>query len=184
VETAKGIRHHVLSASRGKTKLATLTLSINSFVPKPFTPFQWVPFAGVAELREKAKWIRKALARLSNVRVHFDLPRWAYVQALLSRGDRRVSSLIDKVCVENAAWSQAMRASPLNPDFWVMRERERDEKFPWEVLDPGIERSYLWEEYVRALEEKQTSRCRPAQNCTRCGACGPREANGIEIIKN
>ncbi|MGC9196113.1 MAG: radical SAM protein [Syntrophobacteraceae bacterium] len=183
VETAKAIRHHVLSSSRGKTRLATLTLSINSFVPKPFTPFQWVPFAGVVELREKAKWIRKALARLSNVRVHFDLPRWAYVQALLSRGDRRVSSFIDKVALENTAWSQAMRSSPLNPDFWVMREREKEEKFPWEILDPGIERNYLWEEYGRALKEKQTPRCRPGQNCTRCGACGPQEVNGIEITK-
>lgn len=183
VETAKGIRHHVLSSSRGKTRLATITLSINSFVPKPFTPFQWAPFAGVTELKQKAKWIQKALARLPNVRVHFDMPRWAYVQALLSRGDRRLSSLIDKVSLENTAWSQAMRASPLNPDFWVMRERKKEEKFPWEILDPGIERDYLWEEYGRALKEKQTPRCRPGQNCARCGACAPEKANGIEIIK-
>ncbi|MDR3555135.1 MAG: radical SAM protein [Syntrophobacteraceae bacterium] len=173
VETAKGIRHHVLSSSRGKTRLATVTLSINSFVPKPFTPFQWVPFAGVVELREKAKWIRKALSRIPNVRVHFDLPKWAYVQALLSRGDRRVSFFIDKVAQEHFNWAPAMRSSALNPDFWVMRERGREEKFPWEVLDPGIERNYLWEEYQRALQEKQSPECLPGPACRRCGVCGP-----------
>ncbi|MDA8306289.1 MAG: radical SAM protein [Deltaproteobacteria bacterium] len=173
VALAKGIRHHVLSSSRGKTRLGTVTLSVNSFVPKPFTPFQWTGFAGVVDLREKAKWIHKALARVPNIRVHFDLPKWAYVQALLSRGDRRVSFFIDKVAQENFSWTRAMRSSPLNPDFWVMRERERDEKFPWEVLDHRIERNYLWEEYGRALQEKESPECLPGGNCRKCGVCGP-----------
>ena len=173
VELAKGIRHHVLSASRGKTRLGNITLSVNSFVPKPFTPFQWTAFAGVVELKEKAKWIQKALRKVPNVRVHFDLPKWAYVQALLSRGDRRVSFFLDKVALDGLTWSQAMRSSPLNPDFWAMRERDREEKFPWEVIDHGIERQFLWEEYQRALQEKSSPECRPEQNCRRCGVCGP-----------
>jgi radical SAM superfamily enzyme YgiQ (UPF0313 family) len=152
VDTAKGIRHHILSASRGKTRLGNITLSVNSFVPKPFTPFQWVPFAGVRELKEKAKWIQKALHKIPNVRVHFDVPKWAYVQALLSRGDRRVSYFLEKVALEGFSWSQAMRNAPFNPDFWVMREREKDERFPWEVIDHGIGRKFLWDEYQRALQ--------------------------------
>ncbi len=171
VELAKGIRHHVLSASRGKTRLGTITLSVNSFVPKPFTPFQWAAFAGVLELREKAGWIQKALRKVPNMRVHFDLPKWAYVQALLSRGDRRVSIFLEKVALDGLAWGRAMRGSPLNPDFWVMRERGRDEIFPWEVIDHGIDRKFLWEEYGRAIEEKSSPECRPEQNCRRCGVC-------------
>ena len=85
VELTKGIRHHVLSASHGKTRLGVITLSVNSFVPKPFTPFQWTVFAGVDELKEKANWLKKTLRKEANIRVHFDLPKWAYVQALLSR---------------------------------------------------------------------------------------------------
>ena len=173
VEIAKGIRHHVLSASRGKTRLATITLSVNSFVPKPFTPFQWTAFAGVGELKGKAKRIQKALGKVPNIRVHFDMPKWAYVQALLSRGDRRVCFFLEKVALDGLSWSQAMRSSPLNPDFWVMREREREEKFAWEVIDHGIERKFLWEEYQRALEEKESPECRPELDCRRCGVCGP-----------
>lgn len=54
-----------------------------------------------------------------------------------------------------------------------MRERDREEKFPWEVIDHGIERQFLWEEYQRALQEKSSPECRPEQNCRRCGVCGP-----------
>lgn len=173
VDLTKGIRHHVVSATRGKTRLATITLSVSSFVPKPFTPFQWIPFAGVRELKDKAKRIQKSLQRVSNVRVHFDMPKWAYVQALLSRGDRRVSMFLSKVALEGISWNQAMRNDPHNPDFWVVRERQKEEVFPWEVIDHGIERGYLWEEYMRALQEKSSPECMPDSNCRRCGVCGP-----------
>jgi radical SAM family uncharacterized protein len=171
VELAKGIHHHVVHASQGKRRLGTVTLSVNSFVPKPFTPFQWMAFAGVEELKGKARRIQKALRKVPNMRVHFDLPKWAYVQAMLSRGDRRVSFFLEKVGLDGFAWGQAMRVSPLNPDFWVMRQRGHDEKFPWEVIDHGIERKFLWEEYERALQEKGSPECRPDQGCTRCGVC-------------
>jgi len=175
IELAKGIRHHVLSASQGKTRLGTITLSVNSFVPKPFTPFQWAAFAGVDKLKEKAIRLQKALRKVPNIRVHFDLPKWAYIHALLSRADRRISFFIDKVSLDRLGWSQAMRSSPLNPDFWVMREREREEKFAWEVLDHGIERKFLWEEYQRALQEVSSPECQPELNCRRCGVCGDKE---------
>ena len=173
VDTAKHIRHRILSASHGKTRLGTITLSVNSFVPKPFTPFQWVPFAGVRELKERAKWIQRSLQKLPNVRVHFDLPKWSYIQALLSRGDRRVALFLEKVALEGASWSQAMRNAPLNPDFWVLRERQKDEKFPWEIIEHGISRSFLWDEYQRALQEKTSPECRPDTECGRCGVCAP-----------
>lgn len=173
VDLAKGIRHHVLSASRGKSRLGDITLSVNSFVPKPFTPFQWTPFAGVRELKERAGWIQKALRRVPNMRVHFDLPKWAYVQALLSRGDRRVSSFVSKVALDGLSWSKAMRDSPLNPDFWVMRERGAVEKFPWEVIDHGLDRKFLFDEYERAVLEKTSPECAPGGDCKRCGVCGP-----------
>lgn len=171
VALVKRLKHHVLERSRGKKRIGTITVSIHSFVPKPFTPFQWVPFAGVGPLKEKARWIGRALGRVANVRVHFDLPKWAYVQALLARGDRRVADMLEKVVWEGLSWTQVFKKSPHNPDFWVSREREPDEHFPWEILDHGIKRSYLWAEYRKALEGAATEACDPRSDCTRCGAC-------------
>jgi radical SAM superfamily enzyme YgiQ (UPF0313 family) len=171
VDMVKTIKHRVLSRSRGQRKMGAITLSINSFVPKPFTPFQWVPFAGVTLLKERARWIEHSLRKIPNVKVHFDLPKWAYVQALLSRGDRRIAGILEKVAMERLPWKQAMKQQPLNPDFWVMREREEDEPFPWEIVDMGLKRGYLWNEYKRALQEKETAACSMEGECTRCGIC-------------
>ncbi|MCE5241644.1 MAG: radical SAM protein [Desulfobacteraceae bacterium] len=173
VELAKGIKHHVLKVSRGLRRLGTITLSVNSFVPKPFTPFQWSGFAGVVELKERARRIQRALRKVPNVRVHFDLPKWAYVQALLARGDRRAGSFLEKVALGGLSWTQALKSVPFNPDFWVMRERDRDELFPWEIIECGTSRSYLWDEYMRSLEGRSSPPCRPEENCRRCGACTP-----------
>jgi radical SAM superfamily enzyme YgiQ (UPF0313 family) len=171
IEVAKGVKHHVLKTSRGQRRLGTITLSINAFIPKPFTPFQWAGFAGIRELKDRAKWIKKALQKVPNVRVHLDLPKWAYVQALLSRGDRRAALFLEKVALNDLSWSQAMRMAPLNPDFWVMRERDPDEVFPWEIIDLGVKRSFLWEEYQDALKEQEGQPCLPEAGCRRCGVC-------------
>ncbi len=171
VEVAKGVKHHVLKSSRGQKRLGTITLSINAFIPKPFTPFQWAAFAGIQEMKGRAKWLKKALQKVPNVRVHFDLPKWAYVQALLARGDRRTAMFLEKVALDGLGWAQAMRTAPLNPDFWVMRERDPEESFPWEIVDLGINRSFLREEYQCALEGRKGQPCLPDEGCRRCGVC-------------
>ncbi len=171
VEVVKGVKHHVLKISRGRKRLGTITLSVNAFIPKPFTPFQWTGFAGIRELKEKARWLQQALRKVPNVRVHFDVPKYAYVQALLARGDRRVAIFLEKTALDGLSWTQAMRTAPLNPDFWVMRDRDREEAFPWEVIDPGITRAFLWEEYQHGLKGQLTEACRPGEECHRCGVC-------------
>lgn len=182
VHLAKSIKHHVLKMSRGKKRMGTITLSVNSFVPKPFTPFQWVPFAGISVLKEKARWIHRGLQKVPNVRVHFDLPKWAYVQALLARGDRRVAGFLEKVALGGASWQQALREIPFNPDFWVLRERGEDEVFPWEFIDNGIERRFLWEEYQSALQESSTPPCRPDEKCVRCGVCREQRERSLGMV--
>ncbi len=170
VDLTKKIKHHVVEKSRGQKRLGTITLSVNAFVPKPFTPFQWVPFAGVQEIKQRARWIKQALQKLPNVRVHFDLAKWAYVEALLARGDRRAGSFLEKLVTDRSTWGQVLKTVPFNPDFWVMRSRGRDERFPWEIIDHGIDRTYLWEEYQRALQGLRSPPCQP-EVCHRCGVC-------------
>ena len=164
----KYLEHTVIKASQGKKHLGLITLSLSSFVPKPFTPFQWVPFTEVAELKKRLKLVAREFHGIKAVRVHTDLPKWAYVQALLARGDRRVADML--VAAQEHGWNKAFRTSPLNPDFFTLRERRADELFPWDFIDHGLKKDYLWEEYQRALKGKETPPCRPLV-CNKCGIC-------------
>jgi radical SAM superfamily enzyme YgiQ (UPF0313 family) len=168
----KYLEHRVIKESSGKRHLGLITLSLSSFVPKPFTPFQWAPLTEVAELKKRLKLVAREFHGVKNVRVHTDLPKWAYVQALLARGDRRVADML--AAAQEHGWNKAWRASPLNPDFFTLRERRGDELFPWDFIDHGLKKEYLWEEYQRAREGKETLPCRP-DVCTRCGVCGGEE---------
>jgi radical SAM superfamily enzyme YgiQ (UPF0313 family) len=159
----------VVKESRGKKRLGLITLSLSCFVPKPFTPFQWAPFWEVAELKKRLKLVRQELQGLKEVRVHADLPKWAYIQALIARGDRRVGQLM--LAAHQTNWTQALRTSPLNPDFFTLRERRRDELFPWDFIHHGLDKNYLWEEYQKALVGEETPACQP-EVCDRCGVCG------------
>jgi radical SAM superfamily enzyme YgiQ (UPF0313 family) len=162
------LEHVVTKASLGKKRLGLITVSLSSFVPKPFTPFQWVPFLEVAELKKRLKLVARAFHGQKAVRVHTDLPKWAYVQALLARGDRRVADLL--IAAHTRGWNRVLTENPLNPDFFTLRERQPDELFPWDFIDHGLKKSYLWEEYQRALQGQETPPCRP-QVCSRCGVC-------------
>ena len=166
---SKYLQHRVTKDSRGARKFRQITLSVASFVPKPWTPFQWVPFSDVKELKLRQKLIRQELSGVKEVRVHTDLPKWAYTQALISRGDRRVGDML--LLAQELGWQEALRQSPVNPDFFVYRERGPDELFPWDFLDHGLKKSSLREEYQLALAEKESPPCRP-EACRRCGVCG------------
>ncbi|MGC8718536.1 MAG: radical SAM protein [Thermodesulforhabdaceae bacterium] len=168
---SKRIRHEVIRAARSVKNLGTIVVNINSFVPKPFTPFQWVPFDGVQSLKQKIKKIQKMLAGFSNLRVHSDVPKWAYLQALFARGDRRVGMILETVVKEKIGWSSAFRRMPWNPDFFVMRERGQNELFPWEIVDHGIDRKFLWKEYELAIAGKESPGCPLVAGCNLCGVC-------------
>jgi len=83
--------------------------------------------------------------------VTHDLPKWAYTQALLSRGDRRTTQFLIKALETGGDWTRAFREVSLNPDFYVFRERAADELFPWDFIDHGLDKKILWQEYQNAL---------------------------------
>jgi len=170
VQLVKRTKHQQLVVGRGQKRLGTLTLSLHSFVPKPFTPFQWVPFCDLSLLKNRIKKIKRALRAVANVRVHADVPRWAYIQALLSRGDRRLAPLLETVIKYRGNWRKAIKTVNVNPDFYVYRERDKGELLPWDFIDHGVDKDYLWHEYQLALAGKTTEPCDPGE-CKRCGVC-------------
>ena len=173
VVLVKRIKHRFLSSSQARGRMGTITVSLNCFVPKPFTPFQWSAMDEVTELKRKTKKIKTALNKLANVRVNADVPRWAHLQALLARGDRRVADLLLQAHENNGNWAQTFKAAALNPGFYVHRQRLQSELFPWDFIDHGIDKDFLWQEYQRALQAKTTKPCPmdPA-HCRICGVCG------------
>jgi radical SAM superfamily enzyme YgiQ (UPF0313 family) len=170
VMLCKQIKHRFLKSSRIRKRIGEITVSLNCFVPKPLTPFQWVAMDDVQTLKNKIRKIKDGLKRVANVRVHADVPRWAYIQAMFSRGDRKVAQILMLAHENRGNWIKTLNTSPVNPDYYVVRERSIDECLPWDFIDHGINKQFLAREYQRALEGKPSLPC-PLQDCTLCGVC-------------
>ena len=148
------IRERVIAAAKANRRLGEVVLSVNPFVPKPFTPFQWCGMEEMKSLEQKAKFLHQAFSRLSNVRLHMESPREAYLQALLSRGDRRLSALLLKAD-ETGSWKRAAKALQLDTDGWVYRTIPLDETLPWDFIAGGS-RERLVGEYRLAFAVRST----------------------------
>ncbi len=138
VRLVKQIRHLVRTSPSCRRQSGRISLSINPFVPKPWTPFQWEPMDTVKSLGHKLKQVRAGLRKVSGVEVTHELPKWSYIQALLARGDRRVGEVLLAVQACKGRWGEGLREVNLNGDFYVYRRRDDDEVFPYEHLHVGI----------------------------------------------
>jgi radical SAM family uncharacterized protein len=127
-----------------------LTLSISSFVPKPWTPFQWAPFAGAGALADKLETIKHGVRPMATVRVLHENPREAALQALLARGDRRVSDFLERAARLGGDWRRALRDWDGDLDFHTRRPRGVDERLPWDHFDVGVKKAGLVREWERA----------------------------------
>jgi radical SAM family uncharacterized protein len=150
---AKRIRHQILSSPKSQKKKWRLILSVNPFIPKPATPFQWTPLEEVGQLKKKLKMIQRGVQGERGTEMIHDLPKWAYIQALLSRGDRRVGKILVTAHGLHGDWSRALHETSINPDFYVYRRRDLAEVFPWDFIDHGIPKEKLREEYLKAMKE-------------------------------
>jgi radical SAM superfamily enzyme YgiQ (UPF0313 family) len=151
-ETAEDIAGIVklVQKIRGINRKGFITLSISTFVPKPFTPFQWHPMEQMSGIKEKLKTIKKALLPVKGVRVFHDVPKYAYMQCLFSMGDRRVSDVLAEM-LPAEDWSAAAAKAGINKDFYIFRQRGADAILPWDFIDMGIAKDKLWAEYTEAL---------------------------------
>jgi len=150
---AKRVRHQILSNQKSRDKRWRLVLSVNPFIPKPATPLQWAPLEEVGSLKKKLKMIQKGVQGERGMEMIHDLPKWAYIQALLSRGDRKVGRILAAAHRYRGDWMQALRETNVNADFYVYRKRDLDEIFPWDFIDHGISKEQLKEEYLSAMKE-------------------------------
>jgi radical SAM superfamily enzyme YgiQ (UPF0313 family) len=135
---------------RERAPKGNITLSVSTFVPKPFTPFQWHPMENPSEIKERLKMIKNGLLTIKGIKVFHDVPKYAYMQGLFSQGDRRVSKAIEKM-LEIQDWRKAAGAAGIKESFYIFRKKEFQEVLPWDFIDVGIEKERLWAEYQEAL---------------------------------
>jgi len=150
------IRERVIAAARVTGRLGSVVLSVNPFVPKPFTPFQWCGMEAARSLERKERFIRETVGRLSNVSMQMESPKEAALQALLSRGDRRLSAFLLKAG-EFGSWKRGAKAVDCPIEGLVTRAMTLDELLPWDFIEGG-ERGMLEREYRRAFGEEKAPR--------------------------
>ena len=148
-----------------------LTLSINPFIPKPFTPFQWMAMDHQKTVEKKLQYIKKALQKNRRIEVLVESPKEAYIQGVLARGDRRLGTVLAACAADRGSKSfkAEMKAAGLDMDEMNYRERSFDEFLPWSHLDMGMDDGYLEMEWKRSVDEAYTPPC--VQGCKRCGVC-------------
>ncbi len=144
------IKDRVLEQARAHKRLGEITLSVNPFIPKPFTPLQWSGMCPLDELKRKVTWLEKQIRPLANVRLKVEELQGCVLQALLSRGGRELTPLLCKMA-EGLNLKKAAKACSINPDSTVTTTLPVEAKLPWDVVH-SAERDRLEAEYRAAMQ--------------------------------
>lgn len=148
-------------------------VSVNPVIAKPFTPFQWYGLNPKSVIERKLKLLQKELRRVKGVKLTYEKVKDAILQAIVSRGDTRVGEAAVISVTERIPFRKALKELGLPFEELYTREREKDELFPWDVVESGINREYLWREYQLVYEKRSTPTCFPG--CSVCGLCKKEE---------
>ena len=163
-----------------------VTCSASSFVPKPFTPFQWEPQNTQQQIKDKQAYLRDVLRRIKGVNFNWHEPEVSYLEACFSRGDRRIGRVLERAVEKGCLldgwseqfkfdkWMEAFADCGLDPEWYAYRRRGKDEILPWDFIDAGVTKSFLWREKERAERAEVTPDCRKG-----CQGCGLRRFEGV-----
>ncbi len=155
-----------------------VTASASCFVPKAFTPFQWIGQDSIDEFKRKVYMVKDSI-RDNRVTFNYHDPELSYIEAIFARGDRRLSKVLlaawEKGCKYDgwsehfnySLWLEALEEAQVDGFFYANRERDLDEILPWDFIDIGVEKQFLAKEYKNSLQAKVTKDCRIT-----CRACG------------
>lgn len=158
-----------------------ITVSVSSFVPKPFTPFQWMPQCTVAEVERKQQYLKKLFTD-RHIRYVYHDAKTGYLEAVLARGDRKIGQVIytawKKGCIYDGwteffqydRWMEAFEECHVNPDLYANRDRDEYEAEPWDHIDCGVTKDFLRKEWRMAQKGVHTFDCR-RKPCNGCAVC-------------
>lgn len=178
-EMAKAVVWTWRQNAKNKDRGVRITVSTSCFIPKPHSPFQWEAQVAPEEYERKVKLLREAMTA-RNVTYNWHDPETSVIEAVLSRGDRRISDVIEEVWRAGARleawsdffdysrWTSAFEKCGVDPAFYTTRQRARDEMLPWDVIDMGVRKAHLWREREKCYESVLSPDCSAA--CSGCGA--------------
>lgn len=162
-----------------------ITASSSFFVPKPFTPFQWASMYTAEEYMRRASVVKQEFQEQLNrksLRYNWHDAQVTVLEGVMARGDRRIAKVIERAyrlgCLfdswtesfRNDLWMQAFEETGVDIGFYNLRERRPDELFPWDFIDTGVKKTFLYKEWERAMQGVVTPNCR--MQCSGCGAAG------------
>ena len=150
------IRERMLAYARTKGQIGRIVGSVNPLIPKPGTAYQWLPMEDPAVTERKIKRLRSLMAGIDNVYFNMKSERHSYYQALLSLGDRRVAPAIEAAERNGQNWRAAVAETGVDADFFIFRDRSRDQVLPWDIIDGGMKKSFFQAEYAKAIGEEWT----------------------------
>jgi radical SAM family uncharacterized protein/radical SAM-linked protein len=173
-------RLHGLPGARGRR--GKINISVNTFIPKSHTPFQWEGQLSIDAARERIRWLQERLT-LPRVQFKWQAPEASFLEGLLARGDRRLSGLLEAAYRRGCQfdgwsdqfhfdrWQEAMdEVLEVSPDWFVTRRRDPMEPLPWDHLHMGVEKDWLRAELEKSLGGEETPDCRHGA-CQGCGVC-------------
>ncbi|MEX0831413.1 MAG: TIGR03960 family B12-binding radical SAM protein [Nitriliruptoraceae bacterium] len=175
-----GIKTYEIARRYGRGN--KVTISVGGFVPKPHTPFQWAAQDTPDEIRRKLSLIRHAIKDHDGLRLRTNEPDDGVIEGLLARGDRRVADVVERAWRLGArfdgwhemptlsTWRQALDETGVSLEWFCSRERDEHEALPWDHLDSGLDKVWLWQDWQDALSDKELDDCRWSP-CYDCGVC-------------
>ena len=178
-ELANQVLHTWRLYAKNKNRGVRITVSTSCFVPKPHSPFQWEKQVTMDEYIRKVNLLRDNI-KAKNVVYNWHDPKTSYIEATLSRGDRRMGRVIENVWRDGGRleawsdyfsfdrWMKAFDDAGVDPTFYAHREREKDEVMPWDLADVGVRKEHLWHEREQAYKSELSPDCR--KQCSACGA--------------
>jgi radical SAM superfamily enzyme YgiQ (UPF0313 family) len=171
VDLTARIRERMLAVGRGRGRVGRIHPSVNPFIPKPGTPYQWLPLEDPKETDRKLQYLRKAFGKMPNVDAICKSARTGATQSVLALGDRRVADALEASVLQDVDLKRGMKAVGLDPRFYLFRGRGREEVLPWDIVDNGVSKAYYLRELDKSVKEQPTAHCPEIQGCIKCGVC-------------
>ena len=178
-QMANDVLHCWRENAKNKNRGVKITVSTSCFIPKPFSPFQWERQISMDEYKRRVNLLREAITA-KNVVYRWHDPETSFIEAVLSRGDRRLAPVLEEVWKNGGRleawedhfsfdrWMNAFKAHEIDPDYYATREREKEEILPWDLIDVGVRKQHLWHEREMCYESELSPDCR--HQCSACGA--------------